>query len=120
MWAGARNQELLAEVAASCADLPGEVAFGHLDVTDPSSCRAAVASAVERWGGLDVLVNNAGRHDFRLTTEVTDEQWSHDIALNLSGAFCCSQAAIPLLLEAADGRGNIVNVASVAGVMGEA
>ncbi len=120
VYAAARNQELLAEVAASCGDLPGEVAFGHLDVSRPQSCRDAVGAAVARFGGLDVLVNNAGRHDFRITTETTDDEWAYDVALNLGGAFFCSQAAIPHLLAAEGGGGNIVNVASVAGVMGEA
>ncbi|MCW2813125.1 MAG: NAD(P)-dependent dehydrogenase, short-chain alcohol dehydrogenase family [Nocardioides sp.] len=115
--AAARDQQRLAEVAASCEGLPGTVSFGHLDVASPTDCRAAVAAAVERHGRLDVLVNNAGRHDFRVTADVTDEQWAHDIAVNLGGAFFCSQAAIPHLLET---NGNIVNVSSVAGVVGEA
>ncbi len=118
--AAARDQDRLAEVAASCSDLPGEVRFGHLDVADPASCRAAIGAAVDQFGRLDVLVNNAGRHDFRLTSEVTDEQWAQDLAVNLGGAFFCAQAAIPHLLEAPGGGGNIVNVASVAGVVGEA
>jgi len=118
VYAASRNQVGLEQVAASCVDLPGEVRFGPLDVTSPAECRTAVASTLDAFGGLDVLVNNAGRHDFRRTTEVTDEQWAHDIALNLSGAFFLSQAAIPHLLESSSG--NIVNVASVAGVMGEA
>lgn len=117
VYAASRDQEKLAEVAESCADLPGRVTFGQLDVASPEECRAAVAATVAAYGQLDVLVNNAGRHDFRITTEVTDEQWAADIALNLSGAFFLSQAAIPHLLETS---GNIVNVASVAGVMGEA
>ena len=120
VYAASRDQERLAQVAADCADLAGEVRFGPLDVADPDSCRTAVAEAVAAYGHLDVLVNNAGRHDFRITTEVTDEEWAYDIALNLSGAFFCAQAAIPHLLEAPGGTGNIVNVASVAGVMGEA
>ena len=120
VWAAARSQDLLAEVAAGCADLPGEVRHGPLDQTDPASCRAVVADAVAAYGGLDVLVNNAGRHDFRITADVTEEQWAHDLALNLSGPFFIAQAAIPHLLEAEGGRGNIVNVASVAGLMGEA
>jgi NAD(P)-dependent dehydrogenase (short-subunit alcohol dehydrogenase family) len=115
--AASRDQAKLAEVAASCADLPGEVRFGPLDVSSAADCRAAVAATVEAYGRLDVLVNNAGRHDFRVTTDVTEEEWDADIALNLSGAFHLSQAAIPHLLEVG---GNIVNVASVAGVMGEA
>jgi meso-butanediol dehydrogenase/(S,S)-butanediol dehydrogenase/diacetyl reductase len=118
VYAASRDQDLLEQVAASCADLPGEVRFGPLDVTSPADCRTAVASAADAFGGLDVLVNNAGRHDFQRTTDVTEEQWAHDIALNLSGAFFLSQAAIPHLLTGSNG--NIVNVASVAGVMGEA
>jgi NAD(P)-dependent dehydrogenase (short-subunit alcohol dehydrogenase family) len=117
VYAAARDQERLASVAAECADLAGDVRFGPLDLAEPDSCRSAVAAAVESFGRLDVLVNNAGRHDFRITTEVTDEQWTHDVAVNLSGAFFLAQAAIPHLLEV---DGNIVNVASVAGLMGEA
>ncbi len=117
VYAASRDQTKLAEVAESCADLPGEVRFGPLDVASPADCRAAVAAAVATYGRLDVLVNNAGRHDFRVTTDVTEDEWDADIALNLSGAFYSCQAAIPHLLETS---GNIVNVASVAGVMGEA
>jgi len=117
VYAASRDQDKLAEVAASCDGLPGEVRYGVLDVASPAECRAAVDAAVEAFGRLDVLVNNAGRHDFRITTDVTEEQWARDIAVNLGGAFFLSQAAIPHLLEAG---GNIVNVASVAGVMGEA
>jgi NAD(P)-dependent dehydrogenase (short-subunit alcohol dehydrogenase family) len=117
VYAASRDQDRLAEVAASCEGLPGEVRFGPLDVTSPADCRAAVAAAVEAYGRLDVLVNNAGRHDFRITTDVTEDEWDRDIALNLGGAFYLSQAAIPHLVESS---GNIVNVASVAAVMGEA
>lgn len=120
VWAAARSQDLLADLAAECSDGPGEVRFGHLDQTDPASCRAMVAEAVAAYGRLDVLVNNAGRHDFRRTTEVTEQEWAHDMALNLSGPFFVAQAAIPHLLLAPGGGGTIVNVASVAGVMGEA
>ena len=117
VYAASRDQAKLHEVAASCDSLPGEVRFGALDVASPAECRAAVNAAVEAYGRLDVLVNNAGRHDFRITTDVTEDQWARDIAVNLGGAFFLSQAAIPHLLEVG---GNIVNVASVAGVMGEA
>ncbi len=117
VYAASRDQAKLEEVAASCEHLPGDVRFGPLDVSSPADCRTAVAAAVEAFGRLDVLVNNAGRHDFRITTDVTEDEWDRDIAVNLSGAFYTSQAAIPHLLETS---GNIVNVASVAGVMGEA
>ncbi|MBF4160246.1 SDR family NAD(P)-dependent oxidoreductase [Nocardioides acrostichi] len=120
VYAAARRTDLLEALAAECADRSGAVQVVHLDVTDPASCNAAVDAAVQGTGRLDVLVNNAGRHDFRITTEVTDEQWTRDIALNLSGPFWMCRAAIPHLLEADGGHGNIVNVSSVAGVVGEA
>jgi meso-butanediol dehydrogenase / (S,S)-butanediol dehydrogenase / diacetyl reductase len=108
----ARSEPLLQELAAEIGGVP--VA---MDLREVASIRAGVARAVRELGRLDVLVNNAGRHDFRITTDVTEDEWSRDIALNLGGAFFLSQAAIPHLLESS---GNIVNVASVAGVMGEA
>ena len=114
VYAVARDRERLEKVAA---DAGGEVHVDVLDVSDPTACKAIVAACVERLGRLDVLVNNAGRHDFRITTDVTEEQWFSDVNTNLSGAFFLSQASIPHLLETS---GNIVNVASLAGVIGEA
>ena len=108
----ARDESRLAEVAESA----GRTTTYAADLSDPDACAGAVAAAVERHGRLDVLVNNAGRHDFRITTDVTRDQWRHDLAVNLDSVFYTSQAALPHLLETG---GNIVNVASVAGVMGE-
>lgn len=116
VYAVARDRAKLESVADS-ADGPGKVIVDVLDVSDPAACKATVAACVDQLGRLDVLVNNAGRHDFAATTDVTEEQWFHDLNTNLSGAFFLSQAAIPHLLES---HGNIVNVASLAGVVGEA
>jgi NAD(P)-dependent dehydrogenase (short-subunit alcohol dehydrogenase family) len=71
------------------------------DVAEPAECERAVVAAVERWGGIDVLVNNAG---------VSDEGWERTLRVNLTGAFSMAQAALPHLV---DRRGAIVNVASV-------
>jgi meso-butanediol dehydrogenase/(S,S)-butanediol dehydrogenase/diacetyl reductase len=114
VYAVARDSERLAAVAE---DASGVVATHIADVADPAACEGAVTACVERFGRVDVLVNNAGRHDFRATPTVTREVWHHDIAVNLSSVFFLSQAALPHLLET---KGNIVNVASVAGVIGEA
>jgi NAD(P)-dependent dehydrogenase (short-subunit alcohol dehydrogenase family) len=108
----ARDAGRLAEVAGSAGSTSTHVA----DLADPDACAGAVAAAVAEHGRLDVLVNNAGRHDFRITTDVTRDQWRNDIAVNLDSVFFTSQAALPHLQEPG---GNIVNVASVAGVMGE-
>ena len=114
VYAVARDEARLAQVSA---DATGKVATHVADLSDPDACHDAVAACVAAHGRLDVLVNNAGRHDFRITTDVTAQQWSHDLAVNLDSVFFTSQAALPHLLETS---GNIVNVASVAGVLGEA
>jgi meso-butanediol dehydrogenase / (S,S)-butanediol dehydrogenase / diacetyl reductase len=94
----------------------GEVAVAPIDVAEPKQCAQAVADCVARFGRLDALVNVAGRHDFRHTHGVTEQQWLQDLAVNLNGPFFLSQAAIPHLLET---HGNIVNVASIAGLQGQ-
>ena len=103
-----------ARMSAVFESVPGG-AFAAVDVTDPHACRDAVAQCVERFGRLDVLVNAAGFHQMRRTTEVADEDWAYDLAANLSGPFYLCRAALPHLLDG----GNIVNVSSVAGLEGE-
>jgi len=90
--------------------------FG-VDVADAAAARGAVATAVERFGGLYVLCNIAGVGSFENTADVTPEEWNRVLGVNLSGTFFMSQAAIPHLLER---RGNIVNLASSAGLIGQA
>ena len=108
----ARDTQRMSEVFAS---VPGG-AFSSADITDPQACRDAVERCVQRFGRLDILVNAAGFHQMRHTGEVSDDEWSYDLAANLSGPFHLSRAALPHLLQAG---GNIVNVASVAGLEGE-
>lgn len=115
VWAVARDEARLGQVAQEAVG--GEIHPHAADLADADACAAAVATCVDEMGRLDVVVNNAGRHDFRITTDVTPQQWSHDLAVNLDSVFFISQAALPHLLASG---GNIVNVASVAGVLGEA
>lgn len=85
------------------------------DVADRASVEAAVAYAVERFGSLDVLVNNAYSCtvDAPLFEDEPDEHWARDLDLTLTGAFRCARAALPHLV--ASGRGAIVNIGSVNG-----
>jgi 2-dehydro-3-deoxy-L-rhamnonate dehydrogenase (NAD+) len=87
------------------------------DVTDPAGVEAMVGAVLERWGHLDVLVNNAGIagrsvpvQDLRL------EEWQQVLAVDLTGVFLCCQAAVRAMLPRASGR--IVNIASIAGKEG--
>ncbi len=106
--------------AARLADVFADVQRGSyavVDVTSAQACRDAVQECVAGWGGLDILVNVAGRHQMRRTETLTDEDWAEDLAVNLTGPASLCRAALPHLL---DRGGNIVNVASIAGVEGQA
>ena len=83
------------------------------DVRDQASVDAAVAAAVERLGGLDVLINNAGVGIFRHVRELSVEEWKRTIETNLYGAFYCSREA--LFRFGTKSAGYIVNIGSLAG-----
>jgi NAD(P)-dependent dehydrogenase (short-subunit alcohol dehydrogenase family) len=86
------------------------------DVSSPESVQQAVAGALEQHGGIDVVVNAAGVMRFNHLSDVSFDEWQRHIAVNLTGPFLVSQAAMPSLLER---RGNIVTIASNAGVEGQ-
>lgn len=105
--------DLDAERAAKTAkDIAGADSTG-CDVGDRAAVEAAVGYAVERFGALDVLVNNAFScsPDTPLLEDQPDETWGRDLDTTLTGAFRCARAALPHL--AASGRGAIVNIGSV-------
>ncbi len=91
---------------------PGRIAGIVCDVRDPSSVELAIRTAVERFGGLDALVNNAGVGVGVPIAEMPHDEWNRIIGTNLTGVFNCCRAAIPHLR--ARGGGWIVNVSSLA------
>jgi NAD(P)-dependent dehydrogenase (short-subunit alcohol dehydrogenase family) len=82
-------------------------------VRDRNATDALVADAVRRFGGLDLLVNNAGVGQFSDVASMSDADWDQTIATNLTGVFYCTRAAIPAMKTS--GGGWIVNIASLAG-----
>jgi NAD(P)-dependent dehydrogenase (short-subunit alcohol dehydrogenase family) len=95
----------------------GQALFVACDVGDPAQVEAAVAATVAAYGGLDVLVNDAGiSGGSSLAHELDVETWLRTVAVNLTGPFLCVRAAMPHLL--ASGRGRVVNIASTYGVVG--
>jgi 3-oxoacyl-[acyl-carrier protein] reductase len=104
-----RAEHALAAAVADATRIMGAVC----DVRDRAAVHRAVAAAVQRFGGLHVLVNNAGVGVGRPITDMPPEEWSRLVDTNLTGVFHCCQAAIPHLRTA--GGGWIVNVSSLAG-----
>ncbi|RJO77026.1 SDR family oxidoreductase [Nocardia panacis] len=83
-----------------------------VNIADPDSVGAAVAAALARLGGLEVLVNAAGILKPARTHEMPLEQWNRVLSVNLTGTFLMTQAALPALLDS--GRGVVVNLSSTA------
>ena len=109
----ARTAEQVKEVAQEI----GSGAIGLVcDVSDPESVTRMFADMRERLGEADILVNNAGIAESATIVTTTDELWHRHLAVNLSGTFYCTRAALPAMLKKAWGR--VINVASVAGKTG--
>jgi cyclopentanol dehydrogenase len=94
----------------------GTASFVHLDVTDESNWQAAVDLAFSRYGRLSVLVNNAGTFLLQGVVDTTRDEWERIMAINLTGPFLGTRAAIPLMRKS--GGGSIVNISSAAGIVG--
>ncbi len=90
-------------------------AFGA-DVSDPAQCQDLVKRVLERFGALDVLVNNAGVTRDTLALRMKDEDWRNVLDTNLSSAFYLARGALRGMLRA--GYGRVVNVSSVVGLRG--
>ena len=110
--ATARNVAAIAELAEP---FDGRMIVLPLDVTDASAAKAAVAAAVERFGGFDVLVNNAGYGLFGAIEEGTPEEYRPMFETNVFGLIEITRAALPLLRRSG---GTIVNMSSGAGIAG--
>jgi NAD(P)-dependent dehydrogenase (short-subunit alcohol dehydrogenase family) len=93
-----------------------QVATLQGDVAEPDTARRAVAVARERFGAVNVVINNAGRFLMKPTAETTDDDWDGLLRVNVRGAFLHCREALPALSESGDGR--IVNVASISGTIG--
>ena len=105
-------------VEAEIAETGGEALFVKLDVTSEDDWRAAVAAAARRFGGLHILVNNAGIWNGGNVESETAESWDRVMDINGKGVFLGTKAAIPAMRES--GGGSIVNISSVAGIIGSA
>lgn len=112
----ARTRGEVEAVAGECRSLGVDAFPVQLDVSLRSSCEDGVRQCESRWGALDILVNNAGVAEARRFAELDDELWERTLAVDLTGAFHMTQAAIPTMLDR--GEGAVISVASIAGKVG--
>jgi NAD(P)-dependent dehydrogenase (short-subunit alcohol dehydrogenase family) len=105
--------ELLKNVVASLANADDTLAL-HCDVSDATQVVRAFDQVARRFERLDALVNNAGVAVFTPLLETSDADWNRILAVNLSGPFICTKAAVPLLREA--GHSAVVNITSISAV----
>ena len=116
--AAARTVEALEKVVGGIASAGGKASALRMDLSDGASIEEGAKSAIERHGGIDVLVNNAGVTEDNLILRMSREAWDRVIATNLTGAFLLTQAVVKSMVRKRYGR--IVNVTSVVGLMGNA
>jgi NAD(P)-dependent dehydrogenase (short-subunit alcohol dehydrogenase family) len=109
--AARRPADLEKATAALAARGHGAVRGVAADVRSEADCDTLVAAAVEAFGRLDILINNAGVGEFVNVEEMTTDVWRAQLATNLDGVFFCCRAAIPHLKRS---QGWIINVASLA------
>ncbi|RDJ21830.1 SDR family NAD(P)-dependent oxidoreductase [Bosea caraganae] len=106
----------LGEMAAAVEAEGGKAAWQLADVTKPDSVRAAVAATLERFGRIDILVNNAAIRGEVAFDEMTLAQWHQVLGVTLDGPFLCSQAALEALT--ASGAGAIINIGGLTAYTG--
>jgi short-subunit dehydrogenase len=112
----ARRLDALHAVVKQCEALGAEAIAVRCDVGVEADCKALAASAVARFGGIDVLVNNAGVSGHARLEDVTDFKWYEDMMrVNFMGSVWCTRYALPELRKA---KGLIAGVASLAGKVG--
>lgn len=113
----ARNEEKLAAVAKEIESKGGQAATFRMDVSNEDEVKAAVKAAIERFGKIEIMVNNAGVTKDTLLMRMKRADWDSVIQTNLSGAFFTTQAVISSMLKQRWGR--IVNITSVFGQTGQ-
>jgi meso-butanediol dehydrogenase/(S,S)-butanediol dehydrogenase/diacetyl reductase len=109
-----RRPEPLEQLAVELREGGGEAVAAPADVASAEETAAAIDLTVERFGGIDAVVNNAGVGDSGTLLDESLEQWEETLRINLTGAFLTTKLALPYLIER---RGAVVNVASVNGVL---
>jgi 3-oxoacyl-[acyl-carrier protein] reductase len=114
----ARNEEKLTALVSEIAAGGGEAFAVKMDVADAEQVKAGFRQAIERFGRMDILVNNAAVTRDGLAMRMKKEDWEAVLLTNLTGAHLCIQQALPTMMKARAGR--IINISSVVAQSGNA
>ncbi len=114
----ARNEEKLVALAGAIAAVGGEAIALKMDVADAEQVKAGFKQVIEKFGRLDILVNNAAVTRDGLAMRMKKEDWEAVLQTNLTGAHLCIQQALPTMMKARAGR--IINISSIVAQMGNA
>lgn len=113
-----RSEEKAEDVAGALSDESGGTVVGHgCDVRSAEACEAMATAIGERFGRLDIVVNNAGLGIFKPVQEMSAEEWLTQVETNLNGVFFTTKACLHLLLEAGNGGAGdawLINIGSLA------
>ncbi|MFD3936189.1 3-oxoacyl-ACP reductase FabG [Streptomyces sp. NPDC058611] len=118
VFIGARSSENVASTVAQLREEGYDVDGAAIDVREPADVKAFVQSAVDRFGTVDVLVNNAGRSGGGVTADIGDELWHDVIDTNLNSVFRLTREVLNAGGMREKDRGRIINIASTAGKQG--
>jgi 3-oxoacyl-[acyl-carrier protein] reductase len=111
-----QNEEDAKNVVAELEALGAEGMIVEADVRDGESVKAMIDAVVEKWDGINILVNNAGITKDTLLMRMSEQQWDDVLDINLKGTFLCSKHVLKTMMRQDYGR--IISLASIAGVMG--
>jgi 3-oxoacyl-[acyl-carrier protein] reductase len=114
----ARNEEKLAALVSEIAAAGGEAFAVKMDVADAEQVKAGFKQVLEKFGRLDILVNNAAITRDGLAMRMKLDDWDAVLRTNLTGAHLCIQQALPAMMRARSGR--IINISSIVAEMGNA
>jgi 3-oxoacyl-[acyl-carrier protein] reductase len=114
-----RSSEAAAEETVKEIEAAGGQVFSYrADVTDPAQVEAMIAATVDRFGGIDILVNNANVRSYNPLLEITLEEWQATLNTTLNGPFHCVRSCVPHMIKR--GKGTIVNIGGGSGHEGVA
>lgn len=104
------------QAARDINETGGAAVAAHCDVTQVAAFKKVVEQVVERWGRLDIMVNNAGTAITRKAIDLSEEEWDRVVDLDLKSVFFCAQSAARVMIPQQSGK--IINVASILGLVG--